>query len=165
MILFGDGLLNVIDGLSIGAAFERNILAGISISVAVMLEEVTHRLGTTAILIRTGFSIKQSFICTFLSACALFPGMIIGIILSDATDEATPYIFCAAGGIFLYTGLVDVMKEMNRSIENAMRKDIRTTLKIFALQNIGIILAVVFLSILALYEPDFEEYQKILNKN
>lgn len=43
MILFGDGLLNVIDGLSIGAAFERNILAGISISVAVMLEEVTHR--------------------------------------------------------------------------------------------------------------------------
>lgn len=102
MIVFGDAVLNVIDGLSIGAAFERNILAGISISVAVMLEEVTHRLGTFAVLIRAGMSMQQSLLCTFLSACALFPGLIVGILLSDATEDATPYIFCAAGGIFLY---------------------------------------------------------------
>lgn len=102
MIVFGDAVLNVIDGLSIGAAFERNILAGISISVAVMLEEVIHRLGTFAVLIRAGMSMQQSLLCIFLSACALFPGLIIGILLSDATEDATPYIFCAAGGIFLY---------------------------------------------------------------
>lgn len=162
MIVFGDAVLNVIDGLSIGAAFERNILAGISISVAVMLEEVTHRLGTFAVLIRAGMSMKQSLLWTFLSACALFPGLVAGIMLSDATEDATPYIFCAAGGIFLYMALVDVMKEMNRSIENAMRKDIKSTLQIFALQNLGIILAVIFLSFLALYEEamDFEEYQQ-----
>lgn len=161
MIVFGDAVLNVIDGLSIGAAFERNILAGISISVAVMLEEVTHRLGTFAVLIRAGMSMQQSLLCTFLSACALFPGLVVGILLSDATEDATPYIFCAAGGIFLYMALVDVMKEMNRSIENAIRKDIKSTLQIFALQNVGIILAVVFLSFLALYEQamDFEGYQ------
>lgn len=162
MIVFGDAVLNVIDGLSIGAAFERNILAGISISVAVMLEEVTHRLGTFAVLIRAGMSMQQSLLCTFLSACALFPGLIVGILLSDATEDATPYIFCAAGGIFLYMALVDVMKEMNRSIENAMRKDLRSTLQIFALQNLGIILAVIFLSFLALYEQamDFVGYQE-----
>jgi len=161
MIVFGDAVLNVIDGLSIGAAFERNILAGISISVAVMLEEVTHRLGTFAVLIRAGMSMQQSLLCTFLSACALFPGLVVGILLSDATEDATPYIFCAAGGIFLYMALVDVMKEMNRSIENAIRKDLKSTLQIFALQNVGIVLAVIFLSFLALYEQamDFEEYQ------
>lgn len=56
---------------------------------------------------------------------------------------------------------MDVMKEMNRSIENAIRRDIKSTLQIFALQNVGIILAVIFLSFLALYEQamDFEEYQ------
>lgn len=112
MIVFGDAVLNVIDGLSIGAAFERNILAGISISVAVMLEEVTHRLGTFAVLIRAGMSMQQSLLCTFLSACALFPGLIVGILLSDATEDATPYIFCAAGGIFLYM----VSTKLNNSI-------------------------------------------------
>ncbi|KAF7488643.1 Zinc transporter ZIP8 [Sarcoptes scabiei] len=69
MIILGDALLNFIDGLSIGAAFDRNILAGMSISVAVMLEEVTHRLGTFAVLIRAGMSMKQSFFYIFLSAC------------------------------------------------------------------------------------------------
>lgn len=58
------------------------------------------------------------------------------------------------------------MKEMNRSIENAMRKDIKSTLQIFALQNVGIILAVVFLSFLALYEQamNFEGYQMHYNQ-
>lgn len=112
MIIFGDAVLNVIDGLSIGAAFERNILAGISVSVAVMLEEVTHRLGTFAVLIRAGMSMKQSLLCTFLSACAMFPGLIVGIVLSDATEDATPYILCAAGGIFLYMVSLDLIQPL-----------------------------------------------------
>lgn len=45
MIVFGDGLHNFIDGLSIGAAFNQSILTGISISVAVICEELPHELG------------------------------------------------------------------------------------------------------------------------
>uniref|UniRef100_A0A915I771 Uncharacterized protein n=1 Tax=Romanomermis culicivorax TaxID=13658 RepID=A0A915I771_ROMCU len=45
MIIFGDGLHNFIDGLSIGASFSTNILSGISISVAVLCEEFPHELG------------------------------------------------------------------------------------------------------------------------
>lgn len=97
MIVLGDALLNFIDGLSIGAAFDRNILAGISISVAVMLEEVTHRLGTFAVLIRAGMKMKQSFLYIFLSACACYPGLVVGVILGDEAEEASPYIFALAG--------------------------------------------------------------------
>lgn len=97
MIVLGDALLNFIDGLSIGAAFDRNILAGMSISVAVMLEEVTHRLGTFAVLIRAGMSMKQSFLYIFLSACACYPGLALGIFLGDEAEEQSPYIFALAG--------------------------------------------------------------------
>ncbi len=45
MIIFGDGLHNFIDGLSIGAAFAGNIMTGISVSVAVICEELPHELG------------------------------------------------------------------------------------------------------------------------
>ena len=45
MVIFGDGLHNFIDGLSIGAAFTDNIMLGISVSVAVMCEELPHELG------------------------------------------------------------------------------------------------------------------------
>ena len=45
MIIFGDGFHNFIDGVSIGAAFSESILTGISISLAVMCEELPHELG------------------------------------------------------------------------------------------------------------------------
>lgn len=45
MIIFGDALHNFIDGLSIGSAFTQSILAGVSVSVAVMCEELPHELG------------------------------------------------------------------------------------------------------------------------
>lgn len=49
MIIFGDGLHNFVDGLSIGAAFTESILSGISISVAVVCEEFPHELGKNII--------------------------------------------------------------------------------------------------------------------
>ena len=97
MIVLGDALLNFIDGLSMGAAFDRNILAGISISVAVMLEEVAHRLGTFAVLIRAGMKMRQSFLWILLCACACYPGLALGIFLGDEAEEASPYIFALAG--------------------------------------------------------------------
>ena len=45
MIVFGDGLHYFIDGLSIGAGFSESINTGISISVAVLCEELPHELG------------------------------------------------------------------------------------------------------------------------
>lgn len=156
MIVLGDACLNFIDGLSIGAAFDRNILAGISISVAVMLEEVPHRLGTFSVLIRAGMDMRQAFFWIFISACALYPGLALGAFLGDAAEEESPYIFAIAGGMFLYMALVDVMKEMNRTMENAIRKGIRSSLQILALQNLGIIIAVICLSVLAIYEKEMD---------
>lgn len=167
MIVLGDALLNFIDGLSIGAAFDRNILAGMSISVAVMLEEVCHRLGTFAVLIRAGMSMKQAFVYIFLSACCCYPGLALGIFLGDEAEDASPYIFALAGGFFLYMALVDVMKAMQRTMENASRKNVRMLIQIWALQNLGIVLAAISLALLAFYEKDmdFEEREKEELKN
>lgn len=45
MIIFGDGFHNFIDGLSLGAAFNESIPTGMSISLAVLCEELPHELG------------------------------------------------------------------------------------------------------------------------
>ena len=46
MILVGDALHNFVDGIAIGAAFTENVYLGVSVSLAVVCEELPHELGT-----------------------------------------------------------------------------------------------------------------------
>ena len=45
ILLAGDSIHNFVDGLSIGAAFTENLFTGISVSLAVVCEELPHELG------------------------------------------------------------------------------------------------------------------------
>jgi len=45
MIIFGDGIHNFMDGLSLGAAFSQNLLGALSISLGILSEELPHELG------------------------------------------------------------------------------------------------------------------------
>ena len=78
MIIFGDGIHNFIDGLSIGAAFSESILTGMSVSLAVLCEEFPHELGDFAVLLNSGMTVRQAMMYNFLSACTCYLGLVIG---------------------------------------------------------------------------------------
>ncbi|RWS07983.1 hypothetical protein B4U79_10766 [Dinothrombium tinctorium] len=150
MIIFGDGFHNFIDGLSIGAAFSKSILSGISISVAVICEEFPHELGDFAVLIASGMTTRQAVGYNFLSACSCYIGMAFGIIAGDFTEGST-YIFAFAGGMFLYIALVDMMAELSSGLDDALAQSKSQMFKILLLQNVGILLGVCTLFLLAKY--------------
>ncbi len=104
MIIFGDGLHNFIDGLSIGAAFTESALKGISICLAVMCEEFPHELGDFAILINSGMSFPVALLFNFLSACCCFAGLAVGIIAGENLS-INHWIYAIAGGMFIYISL------------------------------------------------------------
>ncbi|XP_067934156.1 metal cation symporter ZIP8-like [Watersipora subatra] len=132
MIIFGDAFHNLLDGLSIGAAFSKDLLLGISICIGVLCEELPHELGDFAILLNSGMSKKKALLFNFLSACTCYVGLVIGITLSEVT-YATPWILGVAGGMFLYIALADMMPEMNRAAEEHKDKAIT----VFIIQNAG----------------------------
>lgn len=153
MIMLGDGLHNFIDGISIGSAFSESILSGVSISVAVLCEEFPHELGDFAVLISSGLSTRQALGCNFLSACTCYLGMAVGIVFGDIT-ESTSYISALAGGMFLYIALVNVTSEISAKLEETSRISIADTLKLFLLQNLGILLGISIIFTLSYF--DFE---------
>lgn len=108
MIIFGDGLHNFIDGLSIGAAFSESTIKGVSICLAVICEEFPHELGDFAILLNAGMSFRAALFFNFLSACSCYAGLTVGILLGD-NFEANQWIFAIAGGMFLYIALCDMV--------------------------------------------------------
>jgi len=151
MIIFGDGIHNFIDGLSIGAAMSTSILTGLSVSLAVLCEELPHELGDFAVLLNSGMTIKQAVIYNFLSACTCYLGLIIGIVLGEL-EGVNVYIFAVAGGMFLYISLVDMVPELNQAVEADSRTSARKALFTFFLQNVGIIIGIFTLYILAVNE-------------
>jgi len=155
MIIFGDGIHNFIDGLSIGAAFSESILTGMSVSLAVLCEEFPHELGDFAVLLNSGMTVRQAMMYNFLSACTCYLGLVIGILLGEL-DGVNTYIFGLAGGMFLYISLVDMVPELNETVERASKLNSSQALATFCLQNIGIISGIACLYTLARFQDDIQ---------
>lgn len=149
IIIFGDGLHNFIDGMSIGAGYTQSIGTGISISVAIACEEFPHELGDFAILIQSGMSLKKAMLYNFLSACTSFVGLALGIILGEL--EGAHYIFAFAGGLFLYVSLTHLIPELKEMLKEALRKSRLQGFVAFLLQNIGILSGSILLYFITKY--------------
>lgn len=108
MVILGDGLHNITDGMAIGAAFSNSIAGGFSTAVAVFCHELPHELGDFAILLKAGMSARKAIYYNILSSVLSFFGMCIGILIGD-TPETTQWIFAAAAGLFIYIALVDMV--------------------------------------------------------
>ena len=112
MVIFGDGIHNLADGLAIGAAFSESYTSGLSTSIAVLCHELPHEVGDFAMLLKAGMSVKQAVCYNILSSFLAFIGMILGRFLGDL-NFLTPWIFMATAGVFLYVALVDMIPELN----------------------------------------------------
>ena len=64
MIIFGDGIHNMADGLAIGAAFAGGYMSGFSTSLAVLFHELPHEIGDFAMLLKTGMTIRGCSLMT-----------------------------------------------------------------------------------------------------
>ncbi|VDN30823.1 unnamed protein product [Gongylonema pulchrum] len=137
MIVFGDGLHNFIDGISIGAAFSESLLSGLSVSLAVMAEEFPHELGDVAILLNAGMNLKQALFYNLLSTITCFIGFVIGVVLGSV-ESTLRYVFGFSGGMFLYIALSCMMPEMKSTMEKALENGYRDALFVLSLQTTGL---------------------------
>ncbi|XP_059165964.1 uncharacterized protein LOC131948376 [Physella acuta] len=111
IVIIGDMIHNMCDGLVIGTAFGGSIAGGISTSLAVFCHELPHEIGDFAVLVRSGLTIRKAMFFNFLATIPKFLGAVIGLTLGSQSS-ASLWIFAMAGGMFLYVTLVDLLPEM-----------------------------------------------------
>ncbi|KAF6021073.1 SLC39A10 [Bugula neritina] len=148
MVIMGDGLHNFTDGLAIGAAFSSSFTGGISTSIAVLCHELPHELGDFAMLLKTGMTLKQAYLCNIVSATLQCVGVVIGVLVGNI-GALSQWLFAFAGGIFLYVGLVDMLPEISKIDKHRVWKQL-------FLQNCGLLLGFTFMLLIAAFETDIE---------
>ena len=151
MIIFGDGLHNFIDGVSIGASLTESVMGGLSISLAVIFEEFPHELGDIAILISAGMTVKQALVYNLLSAVSCYIGFAVGVVFGNLNENIEPIIFALAAGMFLYISISCMIPDMKQAMENRLEVSLASGLEIFFLQIIGVLTGLVLMYFMAVH--------------
>ncbi|XP_037031033.1 zinc transporter ZIP6 [Bradysia coprophila] len=145
MVVLGDGLHNLTDGMAIGAAFGMDPVTGMATAFAVLCHELPHELGDFALLLQTGVSIKRAMFLNVVSSVLSVIGMIVGLVIAGIHSGFVRWIYAGTAGTFLYIAFADLMPELGR---NASDK----TLKNSILQISGILAGGAVMLAIALYE-------------
>ncbi|XP_050190469.1 zinc transporter ZIP5 [Myiozetetes cayanensis] len=136
MVVLGDGVHNLTDGLAIGAAFSHSLSSGLSTALAVLCHELPHELGDLAVLLRAGTAPRSVLLLNLLSALLSCLGVVVGVALGHSGTPLTPWVLTATAGIFLYVALADMLPEALRGAEGPGEG----TWSRFLLQNVGFLL-------------------------
>ena len=142
LILFSDGVHNLIDGIIIGVSFLVSIPLGIATTVAVILHEIPQEIGDFAVLLHAGYSKKRALFLNFVSASFSIIGVIIALVLSNISDSFILYLLPIASGGFIYIALADLIPELHK------HKGLRNS---FA-QIVTVIVGVLLMLALTLFE-------------
>lgn len=114
LVLFGDAMHNILDGILIATAYMVSIPVGIAATVAVILHEIPQEIGDFSVLIFSGFTKKKALLWNFLSAITAFIGAFIAMGLSRYVQGIELIILPIAAGHFLYIAGSDLIPELHK---------------------------------------------------
>ena len=138
LILIGDGVHNLVDGVLIAAAFMTDVHLGILTSLAVIAHEIPQELGDFALLLNSGFTRARALGYNVLSGLTtVFGGVVAYYALADAL-WLTPYVLAIAASSFIYIAVADLIPGLHQ------RPEVAATVQQVALILAGI--GVIFVS-------------------
>lgn len=147
MVLLGDGLHNITDGMAIGAAFAVDPVTGMATAFAVLCHELPHELGDFALLLQTGVTLRKALVFNVFSSVLSVLGMVAGLLIAGWQTSVVRWIYAGTAGTFLYIAMADLLPEMRR-VEEGERIGFRRC----CIQVVGVAIGGGIMLAIALYE-------------
>ncbi|MEQ1627122.1 MAG: ZIP family metal transporter [Nitrospira sp.] len=109
LVLIGDAVHNMADGIAIGAACVASPGLGLVTTLAVLGHEVPQELSDFTILLSSGFSRWRAFFWNTLSGLGTLVGVVVAYGGLGHAEAIVPYALSVAAASFLYIGLADLV--------------------------------------------------------
>lgn len=116
LILIGDAVHNMADGVAIGAACVASPGLGLVTTLAVLGHEVPQELSDFTILLSSGFSRWKAFFWNTLSGMGTLVGVVAAYGGLGYAEAIVPYALSVAAASFLYIGLADLVPGLHGRI-------------------------------------------------
>lgn len=117
LILIGDAIHNLVDGILIAAAFMTDFHLGVITSLAVAAHEIPQEVGDFAILLHSGFSRTKAFVFNILASVTTIIGALIAYYSLHDAQTIVPYILAIAASSFIYIAVADLIPGLHKRIE------------------------------------------------
>ena len=114
MVLIGDGLHNLVDGVLIAAAFMTDIHLGIVTSLAVAAHEIPQEVGDFAVLLNSGFKRKKAFVFNILASTTTVIGGLLAYFGLQGLESFIPYVLAIAASSFIYIAVADLIPGLHK---------------------------------------------------
>lgn len=117
LVIAGDTLHNVLDGVLIAAAFLTDVRLGIMTGFAVMAHEVPSEVGNFAVLLHGGLSRAAAFRWNLFSGLGSVIGGVIGYFALSAVQPLLPVALAISAAGLLYVAVADLIPGLHRRVD------------------------------------------------
>ncbi len=117
LIIIGDAVHNLVDGVLIAAAFMTDIDLGIVTALAVAAHEIPQEIGDFAILLNSGYKRGRALFFNVLASMATIVGAVIAYYSLQSMQHALPYILAIAASSFIYIAVADLIPGLHKKTE------------------------------------------------
>lgn len=114
VMLIGDSVHNLLDGILIATSYLVSVPVGIATTVAVLLHEIPQEIGDFAILLHSGYTKRRALFLNFLSALTAFIGAVLVLFLDQGVAHLEAYLLPIAVGNFIYIAESDLLPELKK---------------------------------------------------
>ena len=120
MIMVGDTIHNLVDGVIIAAAFTADRQLGVVTSLAIIAHEIPQEVGDFLILLHSGFTRGQALAFNLVSSLATVVGGVIAYFALANMQSAIPPLLGIAAASMLYVAVADLIPGLHRRLEPAV---------------------------------------------
>jgi zinc and cadmium transporter len=117
LVLVGDALHNVLDGVLIAAAFLTDVHLGIVTALAIMAHEIPQEVGNFAVLLHSGVSRRRALVLNLLTSLTAVIGGAIGFFALEQSLQALPFALAVAAASLLYVAVADLIPGLHRRVD------------------------------------------------
>jgi zinc and cadmium transporter len=117
LVLVGDALHNVLDGVLIAAAFLTDVHLGIVTAIAIMAHEIPQEVGNFAVLLHSGVSRRRALALNLLTSLTAVIGGVVGYFALETAARLLPFALAVAASSLLYVAVADLIPGLHRRID------------------------------------------------